>query len=238
MKTVLVYSITSGSNLKTLEEIFKLDADIELEFKSKVDFQENYIRFGDLLSLYPQKIIGLKGPSIAIYGSTLFEDTVFIASALEDIFNIDLSYITTMSVTGSAHIEELADFYNNIKTINVIPAYRALDKEEDPIDMAFRIRKWNETGLTNIGMIFHNTFLDKGWKDKDILYSLSSYINQIALKIPVHFDHGECYDLILVKNLYCINKDTIITLDFDEHSYSSHFGLIAKILKHFAEIYK
>lgn len=236
MEIVLVYTIENRSVPSTLETILKLGYKIELEFKNKFDFITNYKRFGSILSLNESKIIGLKGPSSNTNDSTLFEDTVFIASNLEDLFNIELQYITTYSKKDSSHIEELADFYNNIKTINVIPDHDFFTRSETPIDMAFRIRAWNKTGLCNIGMVYSDKDLMPPWKDRVILAPLYDNINQVFLEVPIVFNSKENYNFKWIRNLLMFKKDFIVSLKFSELDYVSHIELVTNMGKNLSSL--
>jgi hypothetical protein len=214
----------------------KHDAAIYLKVNSRDEFNEFLdLSFEPLLE-YAEYVIGLIGPR----QGRLFEDTVYIATQLEDLCNIELESITTPWINGSSHVEELVDLFNSQVNITVSSWHdvTSLDGLCCPITMALNIERMNIiNGFTNVGMEFDATFLPAVYTSREVFVPIQRYVYNISYFLSVGYKNNLNYSFELIGKLtkYGINKNVCIT--FDPEDYKESLYTVEEIVSRLKDLY-
>lgn len=168
---VEIASLTDTITHDEFAHQFKPGAHVQLLVDDKQTFFNRLDEISEILSFNNNRIQSLRGPLKPTDGSTLFEDTVQIATKLEDYFDIDLKYITTSARYGWRSVAELHYFYEEGTNIYV-------QDFGSPIDAAIQIRtaEW-----TNLKMSYDGRMLPAGWFDQDVLSAFAPLVGEIDM---------------------------------------------------------
>lgn len=178
MELVLSFKIIESNELaQQLENAFSLGYPLQLKFDSLIDYEKCIETIAESLSKNSSKVVSLKGPLVPSKSNTLFEDTVLIASRLEDFFDVNLKFISTFYSNSYKHIEELIDFYGDtrihVEGLKCDPiSTMTLIAESNIINKFKRV-----TGLT-----YNVNSLAGAWLTPEIILALSDCIFEFNYK--------------------------------------------------------
>lgn len=175
MSTMVGVNLCEDNFVIALKNACSLDLPIQLFVDSKEAWLKRIDEIADILSQHNRNIVSLRGPFVASDGNTLFEDTTFVATQLEDLFNVELKSITAFINNGWKPIVELVEFYRETIKINVAQVARhGYIGTRSPVDMVAAIE--GQPQLRGIKMSFDSLNLSGVWLHEEILYSLSTWI--------------------------------------------------------------
>jgi hypothetical protein len=186
MDTVHIVKVYEDINVtEKLTEALKTGRDIQLDVQSLSVLQE---KLSDMLAVTGDlgyKICYLRGPLQYKINSSLFEETVSVASLIEDAFESEIKSITTFKNKKSTHIEELCDFYQFDKRINVEIEPCNCGKihlDEDPISMTLWIEHMRKVNnCPELYFVYNINKLNQIWFDERILVPLLDYIGEVRV---------------------------------------------------------
>ena len=163
-------TVANFSDLINFERALKSDSKVQLWVDSKQLFLEKLESIAEVLSSNSHKIISLRGPTLPTKGVTIFEDTVQVATQLEDYFDVELKYLTTSARYGWRSVAELYEFYE--RGLNIF-----VEDFGNPIDTVIQIAKAN----MDIKMSWNGLNISSCWYEEEILLSLSPFIGEVDL---------------------------------------------------------
>ena len=163
--------VNSDSDPKQLCEIlnrFKsLSVQLNFEQAKFLELQETLAPF---LSAYSQRIKSLKS-------GYNFEETVSLASRLEDFFDINFQDIIVEPYGSCRHVIELAEFYDCGKDIVV-----RCNRDKTPnMNTPFAVALLGSS--KNIGISYDVTVLSTAWFDRCVLDAMSDYVKEIYMPL-------------------------------------------------------
>lgn len=207
MELVTVVDIDESSSVANACKLAnELDISIYLKVNSREDFNSTIDLSYDCLLEYSEYIIGLVGPT----HGRLFEDTAYIATQLEDMFDIELESITTPETKNAKHIEELIDFFDDQMNIVISPVHDVTSPRgaSDPISLAMNIERLNILyGYTNVTMQFDASLLPVAFMEKEVFLPLERFVSDIYYHISLHYMSNLNYDFSWLKYLKQYNAD-------------------------------
>jgi len=194
METITKINIGNKFDANKLRYLADQGTLIQLEVSDLKSFNQNFSEVKHILRDSWINVKSMRGPETCSYYKTLFEDTVLIASKIEDAFSIELTSITTIN---GVHISELCDFYQIGTDINII-------ESRDPFNLALSISRLQITeGHSNLNMSLCWWQLESAWREKIVLDSLSSYIGEIEYVnygndvLDMLMGYGDKFNIIL-----------------------------------------
>ncbi len=230
MELALVVDISCKNALAQAIDIAKeTDACIKLKVNSITEFKRNIDGIAGLLSEHYPLIKGLQGPRQVTSNSTLFEDTVFIASDLEDYFDIELSLITTYD---GKHIQELADFYSTICNVNTIKEFDALKDIYNPIIEALNLERMRQVQSSpNFGLCYLANLTPSGLFTRHVSYAIAEYVNEVYFQSSIDFSQyaGIPYQWLI--DLTNKNPNFFLSLEFPSIDIETRPDLIKNATK-------
>jgi hypothetical protein len=170
---IVALEVNGSSDLDQLASILANHQGLELQLNFELNkFIELESKLAPFLSTYNSRVKSLKG-------STSFEDTVNIASRIEDYFDIILNDIVVEPYDSSKHIVELSEFYEYGKSITV-----RCNRDKTPnMNNPFAVALLSKASNTKIS--FDTTVLSNAWFDRCILDALSDYIGEIYMPVNI-----------------------------------------------------
>lgn len=225
MELIISFKVIKSHDIVTqLENAFSLGYPIQLSFNSLSDYEECIETIAGVLSENNRQIVSIKGPFVPSKSNTLFEDTVFIATQLEDFFDINLKFISTFYSNSYKHIEELIDFYGDLK-IHVEGV------NSNPINTMSLIAESNVVNKFDrvTGLVYNIDNLSDVWLTEEIILALKECIFEFTHKLYQKMQDTDRYKLLdpLLLQLFkqhCPN--TVFTVEFESEDYINNLSFI------------
>lgn len=236
MQLVLSFKVIKSDELDVqLDKAFSLGYPLQLQFGCLADYEDNIDKIADVLSENSQRVISIKGPLVPSKRNTLFEDTVLIATQLEDFFDINLKFISTFYSNSYKHIEELIDFYGDLK-IHVEGIV------SDPISTMSLIAESNTLNKFErvTGLVYNINSLSGVWLTEEIILALKECIFEFNYR-AYHRQPGIPQYRLLDSSLLQLFKqhcpNTVFTVEFVSGNYTSNLPEIAQAMSSFLDGY-
>lgn len=182
--------LTSDFEADKVESLLGLGLNVQAVVYTRDFLNDNIAEF---LSKFGDKIKSLYYDG---NGDSVFEDTVFVASKIEDYFDINLDYIVTSAKPGNKHVIELVEFYNHYKEIVVrTPVLGSGDCS--PIGILMHINWLHFKGHCS-SMSFDIMGINEVWKSRYVYKELSPFISELYINTqePLPFGNFQEYSNI------------------------------------------
>lgn len=181
---------------------------------NKESFCGSIYACADILSVNNDivKSISIKDPC--------FENTVYVVSTMEDLFNINFDSIV-IDDNNEKYIFDICDFYNSICKITISSV------KQNPIKLALFINQYRLiNGFYNLGMSIDairkesNLFLNQS-----IFNPLSEFIHEMEY-IVVPGVYKNPFNIKYLLNSLSLNDKVLLSLWFSEYDYTSNVSFI------------
>lgn len=228
MKAMIVVNLFEDFKPEILDEVFKLGSPVQSYVDSKDTWDSIKDSIAETISLNAEFIKSLRGPFRLSSGSeSLFEDTVHVATSLEDLFNVQLDSITCFAGYGWKSISDLVDFYNGSVTIKVCND-PTKPNEYSPFDMALQIETQYDLRISDMDICFDTHTLPSAWLQRQIVDALSGHIGEVYIKHNGAFVTLDTRVLDVLSEL----KDTnaVACVEFKSALYGDNIKSIANYL--------
>jgi hypothetical protein len=193
----LAIEVNTSSDLKQVAALLEKFQSLEVQFNfTKAELVDYELPVAPFLSAYNSRVKSLKS-------MFSFEDTVFIASKLEDYFDILLEDIVVEPYGNCRHVVELSEFYEYAKNITIRCNRDKMPNMNNPFAVALLSK------VSNTKISFDTTVLSNAWFDRCILDALSDYIGEIYMPITYSTEYPDFLSHIFNDFRLTINIDPV-----------------------------
>lgn len=194
----------------------ELNASIKLKVQDLESFTEHLEKNAELFSRRNYLINSLYVFDEETEANS-FEDIVMISSQLEDLFDIELSIITTHD---EKFLLELSDFYSTLCEVN---SYYG-DFQLNPIEKALNLERNNLVQqATNLGLCYQVNLVPESLFDIYVNTAIAEYVNEIYFEFCTNFD---IFNFVYILDLISREPDIVLTLKFPSYYYVDKVDLV------------